>query len=60
MTVAPNDHALAIMTFIPPTMPAMIMMSIPSVIITIIARAVVAVVTDADTKALGASYRRGR
>jgi hypothetical protein len=48
------------MTFIPPTMPAMIMMSIPSVIITIIARAVVAVVTDANTKALGASYCRGR
>jgi hypothetical protein len=60
MTVAPNDHALSIMMFIPPTMPAMIMMSIPSVIISIIARAVVAVVTDADTKALGASYCRGR
>jgi hypothetical protein len=63
MMVAPDDHTLTIMMFIPPTMPAMIMMSvgdIPSVIITVIARAVVSIITDANAKSLGASDCRGR
>jgi hypothetical protein len=63
MMVAPNDHALTIMMFIPPPMPAMIMMAvgdIPSVVITVIARAVVSIVTDANAKSLGASDCRGR
>jgi type III secretory pathway component EscV len=61
--VAPDDHALAVMMFIPPSMPAMIVMSvgdIPSVIITVIAGAVVSIVTDANAKSLGASDCRGR